>query len=141
MPTDVNNLKDGQEVAIIVTVTDSHPNNCDSVEFYGGDACFRKSQIITDWPPEDKPSADDVGWETLGPFGTTTMRPDGYEYRSQRRPLAPKWVPTAGETAWWEGEIVTVLAIDDDEAWVRAKNGYRFEVLVADLTQPKEGGQ
>ena len=149
MPTDVNNLKDGQRVRAEFTVTDTFPNDTNVVWVTASAHAFPidRADIIPDWPPE--PSADEAGWmiasrflcgnSDLNAFSFPTF--PGFEYEVRCRPITLKWVPTVGGRAWWELEVVTpvnVIAIDGECAWVRHPNGTNELAMLCDLTQPKE---
>lgn len=140
MPTDVNNLKDGQRVRVELTVADISANDSSHVRFRSalGAAIFLpRADIITDWPPE--PNADEAGWETVLPakYEANSTR---FEYRVQRRPIAPKWVPAVGEDVWssYVDGVVIVKVVSGRQAAVKDESGNLWVVDFAALTQPKD---
>lgn len=148
MPTDVNNLKEGQRVRAEFTVRASTVTSKRYADLQGDSGellTLLRTDIITDWPPE--PNADEAGWETESTFRCADpdlhsffVEPEmGFQYRVQRRPLAPKWVPTVGDTVvtsdLGHGEIAF---IGDNRAVVNRRDGTQQWVLLSNLTQPKE---
>ena len=144
MPTDPNNVKDGQIVAVKMRVAGSLFDGDDHVSLEDSTGCqnvFRRTDIITDYPPQ--PSADGE-WDNMvfqrmwNGEVIISAREDGYEYRVQRRPLKPAWKPEVGRAADAYGRLILVLAFDDQWAWVKQGDGVRWSVKTSDLTQPPE---